>query len=459
MKKTVKILIIIMIIIIIFLFIALMYLTNRNEDIKTVNNTVSGAGDNNITNEIQYPPEEEVILGEYDETNFRIVENRSYYLLLEKTIENVFKKIKLINSDDLLKVTYKDYSTEQLNKERENIKEEIRNILAKKYLNEFNFNNTIANSLFKSIINDTFNIKQMYQQEIDFSINAFIIYGEFSKINMEYSLMIIVDSMNGAYEVYLDDYMNSHNYTKSNINRIKINSESVEKNKYNNINFMNDTISDEEIAKKYFNHYQYYIQTDAEEIYNKLNKEYKNKKYPNLNSFKKFAQKYKLTSLAEYKVTKKDGYNEFVCVDKFENYIVFKETSIMQFEIILDSYTIDIDTFTSEYKTGNDLKRLNLNINRFNQMINSKDYNAIYSKLNATFKNNNFKTVESLQAYIENNFYNANKIEIESREDQGDYFVVKAKLIDPTKIDTSKTLLIMMKLGESEKFEMSFSVN
>ena len=90
-------------------------------------------------------------------------------------------------------------------------------------------------------------------------------------------------------------------------------------------------------------------------------------------------------------------------------------------------------------------------------MINHKDYNAVYNVLNSTFRDNNFKTINNLKKYIQNNFYQINDIEIKNGTDKDNFYTFTCKLINQENSKDSKNINIIISKTDNTNFEISFS--
>ena len=91
-------------------------------------------------------------------------------------------------------------------------------------------------------------------------------------------------------------------------------------------------------------------------------------------------------------------------------------------------------------------------------MLNTKDYNAIYKKLNATFRNNNYKNINQLAQYLQKKTYDINTIAVEDIEKNGDYYVCSCTLTNQKNEQEEKNMTIMIKLIDDNNFEMSFNI-
>ena len=73
-----------------------------------------------------------------------------------------------------------------------------------------------------------------------------------------------------------------------------------------------------------------------------------------------------------------------------------------------------------------------LNIQKFFEAINHQDYTYAYSKLDETFKNNNFETIAEFEAYMKKNFFGKNKLAAGKVEKQGNIYLYDINMSDAT---------------------------
>lgn len=451
MKKTLKIAIIVVIILIIIITIILFSLKNTTNLTNDTNNIVNNQLDytnNNNQNTLNSSNEST------SNQQFKMENDRSMYLYIERLAEDTIENMMMYNSDEMIKYNLRIDSEEDLKEEKNKIKNTLENTFSKNLLNEIGINQILSNK--KIQLNEAYNVNKIYKKAISNKNEVFLVFGQFTKSNENYSFLINLDKSSNAYEIYTDEYIIKYNLNEDNINNVDINAASVVKNEYNAINNTVD-YSDEVIAKKYFNYFQYYIKSNPKKIYDILDEKYKSAKFPTYEDFKKYADSYKTTNISKYKIKKNDLYNEVVCIDEAGRYIYFREKSVMQFTMVLDNYTLDINIFSAEYNAESKNKIVNLNIEKISQMVNNADYGILYSKLNETFKNNNFRNLDSFKTYVTSNFYGLNRLEVISINENKDYLTARVRVINKEKDSQRKLMTISMKLINKIDFEMSFS--
>lgn len=106
-------------------------------------------------------------------------------------------------------------------------------------------------------------------------------------------------------------------------------------------------VTDNDMANKYLNDYKNLLLNDINKAYNILNKEYRETKYNDENIFneyinnKKSVAFYKMT-VKEYSVFTKNGYKFYYIITSSDDKFIFKELSIMNYEVYLDDYTVEL---------------------------------------------------------------------------------------------------------------------
>ena len=150
------------------------------------------------------------------------------------------------------------------------------------------------------------------------------------------------------------------------------------------------------------------------------------------------------------------GFEFFRIYDKSGRYYIFKENAVMDYDLILDTYTIDIPEFVEKYAMADEEEKIMLNVAKIGEAINDKNYQYIYSKLDETFKNNNYPTVEELKEYMEQKIYENNKVGFVIDEKNEDIYIGKLKIQNELNNEvTNLRLIIQLKQGTD--YVISFS--
>lgn len=254
-------------------------------------------------------------------------------------------------------------------------------------------------------------------------------------------------------------YLNLFNKSNNENQKIQNYEEISIKDRYecNEIQYISMSIDD--LILIYFDDYKTYMLENPEQAYNLLDKEYREKRFGNIDGYKTYIANNKEmisnNSLESYKISVDDEKSQYICLDQYGNYYIFTENAIMDYTVILDTYTIDLPEFTEKYNSATDQQKVALNIDKFMQAINSKDYKYAYNCLADSFKNNYFKTQEDFENYAKENFYASNTVGYKEFDTQGEYYTYSVILTDK-ETEAQKNKTFIMKLEEGTNFVLSF---
>ena len=235
----------------------------------------------------------------------------------------------------------------------------------------------------------------------------------------------------------------------------------IEKNE-NNEYFKSD-LNDETFMWMILNNFKEYCLYNSEEAYKLLNEEYKLARFKNLDGFKEYIKDANKTLQEAYldKYIKKEykDYIEYTIIDQNQNYYIFKCYGGYNYEVMLDIYTVQTQTYLYGYSKGNAEARVKSNIKKFIEMINSKDYSNAYDKLAESFKKNSYPTKEDFKKFLKEKMYEYSEIEFEEYKTQGNLYIYNIKLSErDAPAHPVKNMQIIMKLKEGIDFEMSFNM-
>ena len=106
-------------------------------------------------------------------------------------------------------------------------------------------------------------------------------------------------------------------------------------------------VNESDIANKYLNDFKNLMINDISGAYDLINDSYKNKKFGNFEKFKEYivdqySKAFSTMSVDEYDVVNSNGYKYFYIRDNRERLYIFKELSIMNYEVYLDDFTVEI---------------------------------------------------------------------------------------------------------------------
>lgn len=297
-------------------------------------------------------------------------------------------------------------------------------------------------------------IKELVQRQ---NVNGtyFYIKGIIRKDTMEENIYILMkqDFMNNTYSLSI---LTEDEFSKmGNDNRNIL----IEKNNYNNIDSM--SVTDYEICLEYLKDYKNAVRNNPENAYELLDTEYREKRFENIENYKQYVNNLKSDSniavLKKYSVERSEESIKYICVDENERYYIFEKENVMDYKLILDTYTIDLPEFLEKYNNSKDIEKVAYNIQKCIESINNKDYSYVYNKLDDEFKNNNYKTEEEFKRKIEENLFDVNIIVDSTSHNEGDIYIYELKISDNK--NNTQHMKIIMKLEQGTDFTMSFSFN
>lgn len=439
-KKIIIVVIIVIIILIIGITITIKYLNNKSEDIQ------KETGDPGM-------------VVDYDsKTTEKVTDFVKYYTVIN-CVNTYIDTLNINNS------SY--YGTDENNNytvifSNEEINENIYELLGQDYIEE---NQISVDNLRDKI--------EILEQQVIFTplkmnvlmqnvVEKYVVYG------------FLTDLQNNFIkEIYLFVNLDISNHTFSiepiegsayeNIDEIEIinDNQPIEKN---NLNAVTDAkVNYEFLCKEHLNSFKKMILALPELAYEYLDDEYKQERFGNYEKFEEYLTEnhnnlFTLT-LSEYQVDTYDGYRQYVCVDAKGNYYLFKESSIMDYKVQLDTYTIKTDTFIENYNTLKDSEKASVNVDIFMQMINTKDYSHAYEVLSDGFKSNYFPTEEDFKNYVKENFYNYNILQINNSTNEGTVYIFRSTVTNGENAETeNKEKTFNVSLEEGTDFKISFNV-
>ncbi len=392
---------------------------------------------------------------ENDNNGFQAVHDPSVFYTIINSLNNY---LQILSYDGSVDISNNPFGI----KSKEQQKEIILDILDKDYIEDNNIKNDYEKNI--QVIKYKYNLvpitmKVRYEEKIiSYIVNVYIENMENNDLEEKYYI-VRIDNQNNTFSIEpilnkpanIDDI--SVEYSKNNI----------EKNNYNKFNI--ETISTEGLIKIYMQHFTSMSVRHPDIIYNNyLDEEYRDKRFGNMEEFKNYIQANK-EKIQQIKIKKYSDENDgeqtkYVLMDMYENTYEFYEKSVMNYKVKLDTYTIPTDKFKETYEKAEDYKKVQMNIDKFFQMINRQDYKTAYNCLAQSYKNNYFPTQDDFEKFVKNNFYTYNNISYEKYEQKGNkLYVFNIKLTDITGENTEKKeIKIIMQLEDDLNFEMSFGM-
>ncbi len=399
----------------------------------------------------------------YIDTKIQFVDSRNDYYAVKQCVEKFYMYYGYIFDEDTVNESvsnvdgYDDGNNSIYSKE-----ECINNVYEMLDKDYINYKNITLENLVQKIENiktSDVDINEMYVSQKNVNVSVYIVKGRLKENTTDemsdFKLMVKLDAVNKTFTVFLGDYIDEK------FSDIKIGDEiniivddSIEKNEINIYDYKN--ITDENYVRGLLLKYQNEVLFDEETAYNNLDEEYREKRFGSLDNFKEYAKNNIIRNvklkLAKYQINNYDDYTEYVCLDNDGNYYIFNEKSIMNYGLLLDTYTVNVPQFIKKYENGNNQLKVGMNIDKILSAIKENDYNYIYSKLDDTYKNNNFNTVEEFKAYIQSIFVSDN-VSYSEFKDLGGVYTYKL-LID----NNESNITVIMKLLDNDDFVMSFEI-
>lgn len=262
----------------------------------------------------------------------------------------------------------------------------------------------------------------------------------------------------------------------------------VERNEYNIIPYK--YYEEEDVVDRYLQDYIELALFNPEIAYEKLDEEYKTKKFQNYESFKNYVnnnrekletmcksirkqytdfetyQEYEeyysqvsKMDLQQYKVENNMGTKRYICIDGNGSYYIFDVNSIMNYTLILDTYTIDLPEFVEKYNEANSAEKAGMNLEKVMNALADKDYKYVYDKLDETFKANKFPTQADFEKYVQENLYSYIETEFSNYKNSGELHMYDVTFKDKAnEKNEAITKTFIIKLLEGTDFVISFNV-
>lgn len=345
--------------------------------------------------------------------------------------------------------------------EEEYIKQNIYNLLSKEYIDK---NNITIDNVYNHIDNI---VEQVIFTPIKMNsvsgskIEKYIVYGFVGNLDYKFIkeiyIVINLDIENQTFSI------EPINYKYTNIDEIiiKNNNTNIQKNDGNT--YRNIELNQNDIAKEYIDVYKKMALQVPEIAYQFLDEEYRDKRFGGIEAYKKYIEKnknnIKQIIVDKYKTTNMNGYKQYVLIDQYDNYYIIKEKSVMQYSVILDTYTIDLPEYTEKYNNSGEKQKVAFCIDRFMKAIKDDNYMFAYEKLSEGFKSNYFKTEQNFETYIKQHLSNKYNLAYIAFNNEGNIYTYTVKLTNSNNDANPIQKTFIVKLKEGTDFELSFNVD
>lgn len=461
MRNNRKIIIIIVIIILLLLSILALILINYKKDSNDNQNFVETPF--NMYEAYEKQRSKEGITA--DDAKAYLEDNASEYYTVEGIIKsfNTYALYLTGTAKDLNLIVNQDNEKQVLDQYRKKGYEYINDVLAKNYKSTYSVDNQYIYEYVTKNIGKKYTITDMYAVNDSDMINTYFVYGTYG--NNQFNYIIILDKYNYTFEIYLSNYLSDNSIIKTDSSTMKTQHiSSIEKSNFNTFSYKN--IEEEQMIRTYYDEYTEIMKSNPEKAYNLLNSEYREKRFDNIDEFKEYtnirANSTMDRRLSSYSINKIGNYTEITCKDNMEGNITFRVTSVMKYNVILDSYTMNITLFEKEYnEEQNNSYKAKMCFERFIECINGKDYKKAYLYLNDEYKERNFKTEQEFITYIEDNWFEINKYVYDTIQVSGQDYIINGSLIDSRQFESYdaefRNKSFVVRLGSNyNTFEISF---
>lgn len=332
------------------------------------------------------------------------------------------------------------------------------------------YNKNDSAQLPKINYENEYSVKKIFCYDGNINVKTYLVFGDIlnkEELNKEeFNFIVNIDIPKKTFEIAPLDAVYKDYVDFSDINNIKISdsiSEKIDRIQLNNYNEANivQGIEEKQICTFYFKEYIKEMLYYTKDAYNKLDKKYKENRFDNFNDFEQYIEtnkNYLKTSFVlKYKVVEYEKYTEFLCVDKNNNYYIFKQTKPMEYTVVLDQYTIEDKIQNDIYITKDKKERAQMLLNLINQMINTQDYRALYDVLNDDFKNKYFQNEEELAKYLKKNFFKYNEFKYSDVLETNDGVRIKTEISDCENTENKTIKRFLVKIVK-DNYYISFDI-
>ena len=205
------------------------------------------------------------------------------------------------------------------------------------------------------------------------------------------------------------------------------------------------------------------ILTNPEKAYSLIDEKYKNLRFENnYENFNNYIQQnlaeFENMEFSKFTVNYFNSNKQYVAYSNYEDYYIFTvNNNIMDFTVLLDEYIVDLPQFVTKYEESDSRVKTGLNISKFINGLNDKNYYYVSTLIADSFKTaNNLTNITDLENYLKTNFYDQNEVEYSIFTEQGSYCIYDVTLKNKNGTET-KSMKFVMELGDGTDFKMSFS--
>lgn len=378
----------------------------------------------------------------------------------EEQLENTYQPIDEIQADEEVKLvsSHNQYYSilECINQYYTGIQErnsqKVYQLLDSNYIQEKALD---INNVLNNIANNgktEYHVNEMYIQEAK-NMSAYYVSGYLE--NEDAFFTVYLDQYNATYAILP---ISSDQYNQLIKRGENLEAKTISANESNQYKVI--TVNDGTITARLLEDYQYRIRRNLQESYQQLDKEYREKKFTNIEEYSQYIEQSGIQNvkLVKYQKAEGENYTQYIGLDENNKYYIFQEKAAMNYSVILDTYTIDLPEFVEKYNDALEEQKVGLNIQRMFDAINDGDYGYVYNKLDNTFKSNNFKTEAQFEAYIKEHFFTNNELQHNTCKKNGNLYMYEVTVIDKDNKNKQINKTFIMQLKEGTDFVFSFNI-
>lgn len=400
------------------------------------------------------------------EEEFVEVSNNSYFYTVKSIMNGFIAYIKQINGDQYLNLEKLQMTEAEATDKLQQVGiDTIKELLDRQYTEDIQTNDEKLVKYFNQYkqkgncrenVYYSFKINEMLRKDISNEIQLVLIKSKL--VNNDFNILIKIDNRNNRYSIFLEDYITKYNYNREmNEQDIKITDTEIASNPYNE--YKNIIAEEEYVSIQLFNEFKNFMLNDPKTAYEIMNEEYREKKYGSYENFYKYIQENREqiedADVKMYNSQEINGKTEYICLDAEGKYYIFTRDNVVNYRVVLDTYTIDLPEFLDKYNSNKAEIKVGLNLQKIFDAIKDKDYKYVYNKLDETFRNNNFKNEEEFERYAEQNFSDK-EFKYTDCKKTNDIYVATVKITNNNGEYDQREFIV--KLEEGTDFIMSFNV-
>lgn len=389
------------------------------------------------------------------------VKARDIYYIIKNVSKRYFEYVNEYNTDSYYSKA--EGEVQYTEEDKKALYEIIYKLLDDSYIKKNNVTDKeISNILSKYKNADDFDIKKMYYNDEDENNTIFYLDISLMKENKLIGKKEVIvgrlDRKNGLFGIIPVQLDND----KILQNNLKVSTEEMEKNTYNQYQFKN--IDDIQMVDDLLVKYKNAVLYNRKEGYELLDKDYREKRFGDYNTFSKYVEnnikEISSMTFTKYLVNTGDDYKEYVCKDQYENLYIFHEKAVMDCTVTLDTYTLDNDTFNEKYNSSSTQYKVMMNIDKVRQMMNARDYRTMFNYLDETFRTTYFENDEDkFEEYMRYQFSSHYTFEFGEYSDESGVSIQEVTMKDMNENNNGDIgERFYMQLNEGTDFVMSFNV-